>query len=85
MSFNVLFKWHFSYPLFPIERSFGREGRVDISRVEDLKVSINRQTYFGKDGLYFCGFWIGPTGVIREIASDAKKITKDIAKKEKLS
>lgn len=54
-------------------------------RFEDLKVSINKQKYFGKDGLYFCGFWIGPTGVIREIASDAQKIAKDIAKKEKPS
>ena len=54
---------------------------VDTSRFEDLKVSINRQKYFGKDGLYFCGFWIGPTGLIREISSDAKKIASDIAKK----
>jgi hypothetical protein len=54
---------------------------VDTSRFEDLKVSINLQKYFGKDGLYFCGFWIGPTGLIREISSDAKKIARDIAKK----
>ena len=55
---------------------------VERSRFEDLKVSAGKQKYFGKDGLYFCGFWIGPTGQIREIASDAKKIAKDIAKKE---
>jgi cation diffusion facilitator CzcD-associated flavoprotein CzcO len=54
---------------------------VDKSRFEDLEVSVNKQKYFGKDGLYFCGFWIGPTGQIREIASDAQKIAKDIAKK----
>jgi len=54
---------------------------VDKSRFEDLKVSVNKQKYFGKDGLYFCGFWIGATGQIREIASDAQKIAKDIAKK----
>jgi cation diffusion facilitator CzcD-associated flavoprotein CzcO len=58
---------------------------VDKSRFEDLKVCIDKQKYFGKDGLYFCGFWISPTGVIREIALDAQKIAKDIAKKEKLS
>ncbi|MEP6712580.1 MAG: NAD(P)/FAD-dependent oxidoreductase [Ferruginibacter sp.] len=56
---------------------------VDQNRFEDLKVPVGRQKYFGKDGLYFCGFWIGPTGQIREIASDAKKIAKDIAKKER--
>jgi indole-3-pyruvate monooxygenase len=54
---------------------------VDKSRFEDLKLSIGKQKYFGKDGLYFCGFWISPAGQIREIASDAKKIAKDIAKK----
>lgn len=54
---------------------------VDKTRFEDLKLPVNKQKYFGKDGLYFCGFWIGPTGQIREIASDAQKIAKDIATK----
>ena len=58
---------------------------VDKSRFDDLKVSIKKQQYFGKDGLYFCGFWIAPTGQFREIASDAKQIAKDIAKKENVS
>jgi indole-3-pyruvate monooxygenase len=31
-------------------------------------------------GLYFCGYRISPTGQIREISSDAKRITKDIRK-----
>ncbi len=35
---------------------------VDNERAEDLKMSADRQKYFGKDGLYSCGFWIGPTG-----------------------
>jgi len=34
--------------------------------------------------LYFCGYWISPTGQIREISSDARKIVKDIAKREHL-
>jgi len=58
---------------------------VDRSRFEDLSQPVNRQKYFGKDGLYFCGFWISPTGQIREIGLDAQKIAKDIAKKEKSS
>ena len=57
---------------------------VDKSRFEDLKVGANKQKYFGKEGLYFCGFWINATGVIREIGLDAQKIAKDIAKKETL-
>jgi hypothetical protein len=55
---------------------------VDPSRFEDLKQPVGRQKYFGKDGLYFCGFWIAPTGQIREIGLDAQKIAKDIAKNE---
>ncbi|CAN5480343.1 hypothetical protein BH23BAC1_BH23BAC1_23790 [soil metagenome] len=56
---------------------------VDQSRFEDLKLNVDNQKYFGQDGLYFCGFWIGPTGLIREIALDAQKIARHIAKKHK--
>jgi len=56
---------------------------VDKGRVEDLKLKSDRQKYFGKDGLYSCGFWIGPTGVIREISLDARRIAKHIAGIEK--
>lgn len=55
---------------------------VDKSRFEDLKLSVKKQKYFGKDGLYFCGFWVAPTGTIREIGLDARRIAKDIATKE---
>ena len=51
------------------------------SRFDDLKLPVTKQKYFGKDGLYFCGFCISPTGQIREISLDAQKIAKDIAKK----
>jgi indole-3-pyruvate monooxygenase len=56
---------------------------IDKSRFEDLKYSIANQKYFGKDGLYFCGYWISPTGQIREINSDAKKIARDISKRRR--
>ena len=62
-------------------RDYANILEVDKSRFEDLKVSVNKQKYFGKDGLYFCGFWIAPTGQIREIALDAQKIAKDIEEK----
>jgi len=51
---------------------------VDHSRIEDLRHSINEQQFFGKDGLYFCGYWVSPTGQIREIGRDAIKIASDI-------
>lgn len=56
---------------------------VDKSRFEDLRVSASRQKYFGKDGLYFCGYWVSPKGQIREIALDAKKIARAIAQQER--
>lgn len=59
--------------------------QVDKYRFDDLKFSTAKQKYFGKDGLYFCGFYISPTGQIREIAIDAKRIAQDIAQKEKIS
>ena len=54
--------------------------QVDKSRLEDLCVCVDKQKYFGKDGLYFCGFYVSPTGQIREIGLDAQKIAKNISK-----
>ncbi len=51
-------------------------------RLADLQKSTAKQAYFGRDGLYFCGFWVGPTGQFREIASDAKRIAAAIALKK---
>jgi len=64
-------------------RNFTEFIQVDKKRIDDLNACVSKQKYFGDDGLYFCGFWISPTGLIREIALDAKQIAKDIAKKEK--
>jgi len=55
---------------------------VDGRRFEDLRVSVDRQQFFGEDGLYFCGFWVSPTGQIREISRDAKRIARDIVVRE---
>ena len=63
------------------DRNYTQIAEVEKDRFEDLKVCINKQKYFGKDGLYFCGYWISPTGQFREISLDAKKIVRDIAKK----
>ncbi len=55
---------------------------IDQKRLDDLKFDADNQKYFGEDGLYFCGFWMGPRGALREIALDAKKISKHIARNE---
>lgn len=55
---------------------------VDSKRIETLNHPMKDQQYFGEDGLYFCGFYVSPTGQFREIARDAKRIVQDIRKKE---
>jgi len=59
-------------------------GLVDVEprRLDDLRVPVKRQRYFGADGLYFCGYWVSPTGQIREIGRDARRIAQDIVRRE---
>ena len=64
------------------DRNYAEIIAVDKSRFDDLRVSVPKQKYFGKDNLYFCGFWVSPTGQIREIASDAQIIAADISRKK---
>jgi indole-3-pyruvate monooxygenase len=64
-------------------RDYAEIVEVDKSRFEDLRVGIDQQKFFGQDGLYFCGYWVSPTGQIREIASDAQKIARHIAREER--
>ncbi|CAL1517781.1 NAD(P)/FAD-dependent oxidoreductase [Chitinophaga sp. MM2321] len=63
-------------------RDYAEIVDVDKRRFSDLQLCANKQKYFGKDGLYFCGYWVSPTGQIREIALDAQKIVRHIAKQE---
>lgn len=51
-------------------------------RLNDLNKCVDQQSNFGKDGLYFCGFYVAPTGVLREIGIEARKISKDMANKK---
>ncbi|MEO6135609.1 MAG: NAD(P)/FAD-dependent oxidoreductase [Ginsengibacter sp.] len=53
-------------------------------RLVDLKKVTNHQSYFGKDGLYFCGFYVSPMGMLREIGIEARRIAEDIFIKEKI-
>lgn len=54
----------------------GLQEWIDLpsERFDDLRNSTEKQRFFGKDGLYFCGFWISPTGQLREIGIDARRI-----------
>jgi len=53
-------------------------------RMNDLNKCVDKQSHFGKDGLYFCGFYVSPMGMLREIGIEARKISKEIAKKKKI-
>lgn len=52
-------------------------------RINDLNKCVDKQSCFGKDGLYFCGFYVSPMGMLREIGIEARKVSEDIAKKRK--
>ena len=59
-------------------RNYAQIVELDSKRIGEITAPIGKQKYFGLDGLYFCGYWISPTGQIRSIASDAKKIARHI-------
>jgi indole-3-pyruvate monooxygenase len=63
------------------ERNYSEIVEAEGYRFDDLRVCIDKQRYFGEDGLYFCGYWVSPTGQIREIARDARKIAGHIGGK----
>ena len=50
--------------------------------MNDLNKVFSKQSCFGKDGLYFCGFYVSPMGMLREIGIESGKIAKDIAGKK---
>jgi len=56
---------------------------IDKERFDDLRRPVDQQQFFGKDGLYFCGYWVSPTGQIREIGLDAQKIAQHISKESR--
>jgi indole-3-pyruvate monooxygenase len=51
-------------------------------RLDDMSNAVSKQSFFGKDGLYLCGFYLSPMGMLREIGIEARTIAKDIAKKK---
>ena len=60
------------------DRNYAGIVDLDSKRAGEIQTPIGKQKYFGMDGLYFCGYRISPTGQIRSIASEAKKIARHI-------
>lgn len=54
--------------------------RLDADTLEDLKKPMSKRGTNGKDGLYFCGIYISPNGMLREMGIEAKLVAEDIKK-----
>jgi cation diffusion facilitator CzcD-associated flavoprotein CzcO len=57
---------------------------ISIDRLDDLDKAFSKQTHFGQEGLYFCGFYVSPMGMLHEIGLEAVKIAKDILTKQRI-
>ena len=51
-------------------------------RLEDMSLFIKEQRFFGNQNLYFCGYYVSPTGMLREMNIESEIIAEDIAKKQ---
>jgi hypothetical protein len=47
-------------------------------RRADLKLNIRKRKHFGEENLYFCGFYVAPTGMLREINLESGLIVEKI-------
>ncbi len=54
-------------------------------RLQDIQKPVKKRNLFGKDRLYFCGFYVSPNGMLREMGIEAKTIARDIKVKKEYS
>lgn len=47
-------------------------------QLADLKQPIHKQHFVGRNGLYLCGFYLSPNGMLHEIAHEAQFIARMI-------
>ena len=57
---------------------------LDPLRQSDIKIPIGQRKFFGQHNLYFCGFYVAPTGMLREINIESGLIADTIKKRGKL-
>ncbi len=50
-------------------------------RLEDIRKPIAKRKMEGNDNIYFCGYYISPTGMLREINIESKAIVRNILKR----
>ena len=51
-------------------------------RETDYKKPIRKRNMFGKDNLYFCGYYVSPSGMLREIKIESGIIAEAIQKRQ---
>ncbi len=54
---------------------------MDAERRADIQQKISKRKQFGKDNLYFCGYYVAPTGMLREIGLESGIIADHIQRK----
>ena len=54
---------------------------LDQKRLEDIRLSIRKRKLLGVDDLYFCGFHVSPSGMLREINLESQIIAEAIKRK----
>lgn len=57
--------------------------RVDANVLNNEGIPLSSGRESAMPGLYFCGYYVAPTGMFREIAIEAEKISTSIASKKK--
>ena len=50
--------------------------KVPEKRMQDIRLPIKKRAFFGQENLFFCGYFIAPTGMLREIGIEAKQIAR---------
>ena len=60
----------------------GLERIIDLSRerLKDIRRPIAERKLLGQDRIYFCGFYVSPNGMLREVGIEAGHIAQDISK-----
>ncbi|MES1219093.1 MAG: NAD(P)/FAD-dependent oxidoreductase [Bacteroidota bacterium] len=75
---------HFDAIILATGYSDNLESFIDPNYIHADKMNepLSKQSAFGKEGIYFCGFYLSPMGMLREIGIEAKEIANDIAERD---
>jgi len=58
---------------------------IEDDRLEDIGKPIRKRKKVGENNIYFCGYYVSPTGMLREINIESQAIVKHLTNKIKVS